>query len=274
MKTGLSSYTYGWAVESGIVDAFELIRRAREQGFDLLQLGDNIPLDTWSVRELDHLVQIAAAERLELEVGMREMTLPHVLQYVQIARRLQATLLRVVVDGPAYKPDLEQMRDVLRQCRPHLEQHGVTLALENHDRFCAQALADLICAIDSPRIGICLDTANSFGAGEDVDTVVRTLMPLAVNVHLKDFCIRRLPHKQGFVVEGRPLGQGQLPIWKVLCEKKRLCPHVNIILELWTPPEERMEDTIRKEAKWAQESMCFLKEMITHTSCECIDCVV
>jgi hypothetical protein len=31
------------------------------------------------------------------------------------------------------------------------------------------------------------------------------------------------------------------------------------ILELWTPPEPRLADTISKEARWATESLDFLR---------------
>jgi len=34
------------------------------------------------------------------------------------------------------------------------------------------------------------------------------------------------------------------------------------ILELWTPPEKEIEDTITKEERWANESIDYLKYII------------
>lgn len=261
MKTGISSYTYGWAVDNGEMDAFELVRRADAQGFRLLQIGDNIALDGWSQERLQSLGKTAQRYAVELEVGMRGLTYLHALQYIQIAQCLHARLLRVVVDAAGYEPDPQQIVTILQQLTEPLEQADVVLAIENHDRLSAGVLAEIICAVGHARVGICLDTANSFGAGEDVGTVLPILMPYAVNVHLKDFAIQRLAHKQGFLLEGRPLGKGMLPVQQILEQKRTFCPEANLILELWTPPEVRVEETIHKEAAWALESMRFIKKM-------------
>jgi hypothetical protein len=37
------------------------------------------------------------------------------------------------------------------------------------------------------------------------------------------------------------------------------------ILELWTPPEPELADTIRKEARWAGESMEYLRQFFPVT---------
>jgi L-ribulose-5-phosphate 3-epimerase UlaE len=87
-------------------------------------------------------------------------------------------------------------------------------------------------------------------------------LPYTINLHLKDFTIFRVFHKMGFVIEGRPAGQGMLNIPKLvlaLSEKGR-CK--SAILELWTPPEAAIEDTIRKENDWAKESIDYLKQML------------
>ena len=48
---------------------------------------------------------------------------------------------------------------------------------------------------------------------------------------------------------------------QILEQKRTFCPEANLILELWTPPEVRVEETIHKEAAWALESMRFIKKM-------------
>ncbi len=111
-------------------------------------------------------------------------------------------------------------------------------------------------------VGICLDTVNSFGALEGPQVVVDTLGPLTVNLHVKDFTIFRASHMMGFTVEGRPAGQGKLDIPWLLGELKRHGRECNAILELWTPPESSLDETIRKEQQWAEESVTYLRKLI------------
>ena len=107
-------------------------------------------------------------------------------------------------------PPPDDLIALLRNAGPALAAANVTLALENHDRFPAATLRGIIESAAIPHAGICLDTANSLGAGEGLSAVTETLAPLTVNLHVKDVRISRLPHMMGFVVEGRPLGAGQL----------------------------------------------------------------
>jgi L-ribulose-5-phosphate 3-epimerase UlaE len=101
------------------------------------------------------------------------------------------------------------------------------------------------------------------GAGEGVETVVDILAPYTVNLHVKDFHVQRVYHMMGFVVEGRPAGKGMLNTEWLL---ERLAPYKkcqSAILELWTPPEENIQATIEKENRWAEESIRYLKHIIS-----------
>jgi len=145
---------------------------------------------------------------------------------------------------------------------PEFERAGICLAIENHDRFKTRALAEIVERIGSDYVGICLDTANSFGALEGPEVVLQVLGPLAVNLHLKDFVIFRPRHMMGFIIEGRPVGQGQLDVpWLLqgLCDMGR---DPNAILELWTPPEETLAQTIAKQDAWARASIEYLRRLI------------
>jgi sugar phosphate isomerase/epimerase len=136
------------------------------------------------------------------------------------------------------------------------------LGIENHDRLSASALAEIVDRISSPAVGICLDTANSFGALEGPQWVVQTLGPYVVNLHLKDFTIRREPHMMGFRIEGAPAGQGLLDVPWVLDQLRAFGRDVNVILELWPPPEPDVAATIAKEAMWRAASIRYLRTLI------------
>lgn len=265
MILGLSSYTYGWAVgvrghePASPIEEHGLLDRARELGVKLLQIGDNLPLHTFDTERLDRLAERAASEGVTLEVGARRLTTERVAIYAAIARRVGATLIRFVADDADFHPSPEQVTAVLRECAPLLG--GLTLGIENHDRFPAATLRAMIEAAGCERIGVCLDTANSLGAGEGLEAVVATLAPLTVNLHIKDFHIERLPHLMGFTVTGRPAGRGfvKVPALLALLAPFHRCH--TAILELWTPPEPRLADTIAKEAAWAAESLDFLRPL-------------
>lgn len=113
------------------------------------------------------------------------------------------------------------------------------------------------------KLGICLDTVNSFGALEGPDVVVRTLGPWTVNLHIKDFGVTRASHQMGFAIEGRPAGQGQLDVPWLLNTLRSLDRDVNAILELWTPPDPTLSETIAREGAWAAESVAYLRGLIS-----------
>src|SRR5688572_21746213 len=211
MLLGLSSYTFGWAVgvrgyePARQLDEHGLLDKCREHAVKLLQIGDNLPLDTFNAARFDRLAQRANEEGVRLEVGARRLTSERVANYAAIARRLGAKLIRFVIDDADYHPKPDAVMAVLRDVVPMLG--GLTLGIENHDRFPAATLRSMIEAAGSERIGVCLDTANSLGAGEGLETVVTALAPVTVNLHIKDFHIARVPHLMGFTVEGRPAGQ-------------------------------------------------------------------
>ncbi len=267
MTLGLSSYTFGWAVGvSGHVpvqplDEHGLLDKCREHGVKLLQIGDNLPLHTFDDTRLNRLAERAAREGVQLEIGARRLSVERVAEYAAIARLLGAKLVRFVIDDADYHPTPDVVSMVLRQSLPLLA--GLKLGIENHDRFSAATLREMIEGADSDRIGVCLDTANSIGAGEGLDTVVRELGPLTVNLHIKDFQIARVPHLMGFMVEGRPAGAGQLDVPRLL---GRLVPFQrceSAAIELWTPPESNLEQTIAKEESWAAQSLEYLKPLFT-----------
>jgi len=270
MKLGFSSYTFGWAV--GVpghtplcpLDEQGLLDRCAAQGVKLLQVGDNLPLHTFDDARLHCFAERAARDGIQIEVGARGLTLARVVQYAAIARRLGATLIRLVIDDTDYHPEPETVVKLLLDSVPLLS--GLTLGLENHDRFPAATMRGIIEGAGSDRIGVCLDTANSLGAGEGIEHVVATLAPLTVNLHIKDFAIERLPWLMGFTVTGRPAGGGMLDLPALL---RQLAPHgrcASAILELWTPPESALESTIAKEARWAQQSLEYLKPLFARDS--------
>lgn len=261
MKPGLSSYAYTWAV--GVpgyrperpLTAAGLLEEAARLGAGVVQIADNLPLHTLPAAGLADLVRRAARLGVQVEVGTRGIEPGHLSQYLTLARRFGSPVLRVVIEGDRTAAEATEL---LTAQRTAFERAGVTLAIENHDRLPAAALARMITDLGPHWCGACLDTANSLGALEGTATVVAALAPLTVNVHVKDIVIARVATMMGFTVEGRPAGRGQLDLPGLLGLLAGHRRDLSAILELWTPPEPTLAATIAKERSWVEQSIAFL----------------
>jgi sugar phosphate isomerase/epimerase len=265
MRFGISSYTYTWAV--GVLGHIPaqplhvagLLSKAAQLGVQCLQIADNLPLHTLSIEELNALRYQAIAAGIVIEVGTRGLTPANLHTYTEIASVLQSPFLRMVVDEKDYHPTVNDIVAVIKDYLPELQKKNIKLAIENHDRFTARIFAEIIQKTGSSSVGICLDSVNSMGAGEGIETVVSILGPLTINLHVKDFTVKRVSHMMGFVVEGTPAGKGMLGVESILEQLSHFNRCESAILELWTPPEQQIDQTIAKEDAWAKESVTYLR---------------
>ncbi|HEU5081466.1 MAG TPA: sugar phosphate isomerase/epimerase family protein [Opitutaceae bacterium] len=270
MKLGLSSYTYVWA--TGVpgfpqpkqpLTAFDLLERARELGVRVVQLADHMPVHRLSDLEIDRLRERASELQIDIELGTSGIAPDHLQTYLRLATRLRAKLLRTVTDTAGERPTPGECVALLRQTAPRFADAGVVLALENHDRFKAATLRQIVEETGSPHVGICLDTANSLGCSEGSDTVLETLGPVTANLHIKDYTARRLPHRFGFSITGTPAGAGDLDISHWLRRLREMGRECNAIIELWPPPDATLDESIEKENRWAIESVAFMRTLIS-----------
>lgn len=266
MDIGISSFTYSWAIgvpgkEPEIcMTAYDLIDKAVEFQVPIVQIADNLPLHNFSASELSEIKDYAEKSGIRIEVGSRKMTASNLSEYIALAAFFNSPILRFVIDGPGFEPSKEEIDQIIKNAIPDLEQNGTILALENHDRFSAVEYREIIENADSSWVGICLDSVNSMGAGDDINTIIKVLAPLTVNLHMKEFMISRISHQMGFVIEGRPLGNGMLPVQKLLDEVGKECG--SVILEQWAPPETELNKTIEKELDWSVKSIRYLKQIM------------
>lgn len=268
MKLGVSSYTFAWAIgapgypPAAPMNTFDLLDLAYELKVGVVQIADNLPLDQLSDSDLARLRAQADAHDIQIEVGTRGISADHLRRYLGLARFFTSPILRVVVDTRDDHPSPDEVIARLRPLLSALADADVILAVENHDRFTTDALIHIMRTLDSAHVGICLDTVNSFGALEGPAWVVDRLGPWTVNLHIKDFAVRRADHNMGFTVEGRPAGQGQLDVPWLLRQVRQHGRDFNAILELWPPPAETLDATIAKERAWAEMSVDYLRSVI------------
>lgn len=268
MKLGLGTYAYAWSIGvSGYPPArpmplLQFLDKASLFEFDCVQIGDNLPLHLLTDHQLVSLKGEADELGLGIEVGMRGLLETMVIQYLNIARQLESPILRLVIDTHEYRPELSEIIKIIRNLLPVLRDKEIRLAIENHDRFQAETFLEIIEETDPEWVGICLDSVNSLGAGEGFYEVTDKLLPYTINLHIKDYLIKRMDHHMGFIVSGTIAGKGMLPVGWLLEEAGKYGKCHSAILELWPPPEKTVEATIKKEELWVGESAKYLRELI------------
>jgi sugar phosphate isomerase/epimerase len=267
MRFGLSSYTYTWAIgvpgsiPTNPLSATELIDRAFKSGLRLIQMADNLPLEKLSYEELERIFNYAVRKNVSIEMGGRGLTPDHAMKCLETAEKIRSPILRMIIDTLGFEPDLQTVIGIIREILPEFKSRKIKLAIENHDRFRAVEFEKIILTIGSDMVGICLDSVNSMGAGEGFEAVSNILIPYTINFHVKDFTIFRASHKMGLTIEGRPAGKGMLNIPELVSKLMETGRCGSAILELWTPPEKDINETILKESAWADESINYLKSV-------------
>ena len=268
MKLGLGSWACAWNIgvpghePAHPMNAHDLIQLASSFGVPVVQIADNLPLQSYTDDALRNIRTAAQDNGVTLELGTRGIDAGHIRRYLHICLLLQSTMLRVVIDTATDQPSESEIVDKVSQLVPEMAAAGVTLAIENHDRFEAAVFARIVNQVGSDHVGVCLDTVNSFGALEGPGIVIETLAPYVVNLHLKDFVVRRHSSMMGFEITGAPAGKGRLDIPALLAALRVHGRDPNAILELWPSPESNIEETAAKELQWVAESVGYLRALI------------
>jgi|LSQX01.1.fsa_nt_gb sugar phosphate isomerase/epimerase len=268
-QLGISSWSYPWAI--GVpgypapkkpLTALGLVERARTLGVGIVQIADNLPLHLLDNEELEELRDAAEEYGIGLEIGTRGVQPDHLRRYLEIAKYLKSGLLRTLTHTVESQPDLAQIEAWLGEVLPDFAAAGAVIALENYERHSAHELAGLIRKIDHAALGVCLDTVNNFGALEGPEVVLNTLAPYVLNLHIKDFAIDRIDTAMGYLVSGKPAGEGRLNVPAVIELLNQQNRDINIVLELWPPYQGSVEASIRNEAEWVERSITYLKSVL------------
>ena len=268
MRLGIGSYTFAWAIgvpghlPARPLTAFDLLEETARLGVRLMQICDNLPLTRLSPAELEQFTARARELNIQVELGTLGLSSDNLRAYLQLARRFQCPFVRVVVDSPGDEPTPDEIVARLRPLLNEFAAANVFLAIENHDRLRSEILAEIVERLGTERVGICLDTVNSFGSLEGPDVVVPTLAPYTLCLHAKDFTISRVSHRMGFILEGCPAGQGQLNLPWLLSHLGKSRHPFNVILETWVPPADTLDETIARERAWTEAGKNYLRTLI------------
>jgi len=156
-----------------------------------------------------------------LASGARPEAAEALCRHVDIARTLGADVMRICAGGRRTRPSSWQehkraLLPLLTQASRYAEDQGVVLAVENHVDLLADEMVELIETVDSPALGVCLDTANNLRLLEDPMRAIETLAPYAKATHLKDVTAYRGDPKTFAFWPSVPLGQGVIDLPRTL----------------------------------------------------------
>ncbi|HEX9167624.1 MAG TPA: sugar phosphate isomerase/epimerase family protein [Roseiarcus sp.] len=114
--------------------------------------------------------------------------------------------------GEKWKELVANVRAALAHRGPRASDEGRTLAIENHQDFGSDELADFC---ESARgVGICLDTGNAFPVAEAPLDFARRVAPHVRHVHLKDYRLQFTD--EGYRLVRCAIGDGAVPIAAML----------------------------------------------------------
>ena len=114
--------------------------------------------------------------------------------------------------GGEWKELVAEVRSALSERGPRAADEGRVLAIENHQDFGSDELAEFC---ETTRgVGICLDTGNTFPVAEAPLDFVRCVAPHVGHVHLKDYRVQFTD--EGYRLVRCAIGDGAAPIAAML----------------------------------------------------------
>jgi sugar phosphate isomerase/epimerase len=239
MKVAIDSYCYHryfGEVYPGLqqpadraMTVWDFLRRARRLGVAGVSLESCfLPSDEDFLLRLRDALDSHGFERVwawghpeGLRSGEDQEAARDLVAHLAHARAVGAGVMRIVGGNRRTRPasfarHKRRLGGMLRKLLGAARDHGVVLALENHIDLTADEMADLVGTLDSPWLGVCLDTGNNLRLLEDPVAVAEKLAPLARATHIKDIGVRRGNPRDFAFWPSVPLGKGLVDLPRVL----------------------------------------------------------
>lgn len=147
-------------------------------------------------------------------------------RHTEIAAAVGAEVMRICCGGRRTRPadwatHKAKLVPMLLDATAHAKTHGVVLAIENHIDFLADELVELIETVDSPWLGVCLDTANNLRMLEDPAVAIEKLAPYARATHVKDIVAKGGNPRDFAFWPSVPVGKGLINIPRAFAELRK-----------------------------------------------------
>jgi sugar phosphate isomerase/epimerase len=271
MVLGLGTYAFFWqwhATAERPLTLLEMLDATAAAGVSRFQICDYPAIETCDEQQLATLRQHADRLSMTLELGTRGTDPNHLQRYLDLADRLGVTLVRSMLAAVGSGPDRDEAVRRLKRTAAAYEAAGVALALETYEQVPVSVLVDVVEAVGSPALGICLDPANCVAALEHPLETIRRTAPYVRNVHVKDFRFTRQDGWVGFSLVGCPLGEGLLPYADLVEIVEPEARGLSQIVEHWLPWQGDSASTIELERRWTAHNLSYLDALSSPRSAE------
>ncbi len=175
--------------------------------------------------------------------------------------------------GPAItgKEQYDNIIACLKIAAPMFEAAGMYYAQENHLDFTGRELAAIFEEINSPNMGIALDTANGFCIFSDPNEEIQLMAPWAITSHIKDTRIEDKTQEGDYfplIPVGCALGEGNIDIpaaIEAIRTKARYPEGFHLIVEQgWFAYQlDEAEDKVAFAHEVMERSIAYLKKLVT-----------
>jgi 3-oxoisoapionate decarboxylase len=259
---GLGSYSFFWQQSTQNPKPLSLIEAFTEtaqQGVLLFQICDYPQIEQMTPVELEAAAQHAKKLALTIELGTKGIEPARLKKYLELAKIFDAKLIRSMTYSQESRPSKQEAIEILQTEITAFEKAGVVLALETYEQISSQDLVDIVAAVNSPNLGICLDPANVVAGLENPQRCVEICAPYVKNIHAKDFAFSRQEGWVGFTYSGAVMGEGLHDYPHLLSIVNPREYGINEIVEHWLPWQGTIEKSIAAEKQWTKTAIEYLR---------------
>ncbi len=149
-----------------------------------------------------------------LEAGKNRAAFDDMIAQIPNARLIGAPVMRIVASSLMFRfephqPQLDILVDWLKEAVKVAEDNGVKLAVENHIDYTSDECVQLLDRVDSPYLGLNLDTGNFLRLLDDPVDGAKKLANRVYATHIKDLKpVRGVNAKEWFFFSSTPVGEG------------------------------------------------------------------
>lgn len=248
MRIALSTYSLSHFAIGGTPTQLETIAKAKELGYDSVEICGIWPHDGSSVTEYAKRLR-EECERLEMPIASYvtsaeflqcdnvQEELEKVYREVDIAEILGAPKMRHDVSlgypygtpgNPGFETALPLLADCCRKVTRYAAEKGIRTMVENHGQFFQDIyrVEKLVNTVADPNFGLLVDIGNFLDADVDPVQACSRLSQYAIHVHAKDFHWKSgtemYPGDGYYITRGRNwfrgavLGHGNVPVKQCL----------------------------------------------------------
>lgn len=149
-----------------------------------------------------------------LEAGRNEAAFHDMIKSIEYAAAIGAPVMRICASSFSYRlephqPQMEKLVPWLKEGARVAESYGIKLAGENHIDYTSAEWLELLDRVDSPYLGLNLDTGNFLRLLDDPIEGARKLADRVYATHIKDLKpVRGVDAREWYFFSSTPVGDG------------------------------------------------------------------